>query len=95
MLNVRGNVVSVNATTVLSAVASQVNSTNSLYSLCTRALPPLAAVPPFLSKNNKPRAHHTTRVPSHGQRQLADSGHPAVSAALVIDRGLSEGKLAG
>jgi hypothetical protein len=40
MVNMLGNVVSVNATTVLSAVASQTNSTNGLYVLCTR-LPPI------------------------------------------------------
>ncbi len=47
MVNMLGNVVSVNATTVLSAVASQTNSTDGLYLLCTRLPPSLSRQSPL------------------------------------------------
>jgi len=92
LVNMLGNVVSVNATTVLSAVASQTNSTNGLYLLCTR-------LPLSLSRQSsrgvKSVVSHKPIDGSDGRGQLADSGELAVPAASLVDGGLPEVYRAG
>jgi hypothetical protein len=94
LVNPRGHAVQVNATTVLSAVQSQINSTNNLYVLCTRHHPTL----PMRGLSRRSLTHRATFRPaldSDGCGQLADGGEPAVPAAPVVDGGLPEGERAG